>query len=166
MTEVREGRHKINNMANTYTQINIHAIFSVKGRENSITQNFGDRLHQYIAGIINNTKNYSLAVNGYKDHIHVFFELSPVNSLSDVIRDIKANSSKWINENKFVTGHFNWQEGYGAFSYSRSQRDIVIKYIMEQEKHHATKAFREEYLELLKKFEIPFEDHYIFEFYD
>ncbi len=153
-------------MANTYTQINIHAIFSVKGRENIITRNYRDRLHQYIAGIINNTKNYSLAVNGYKDHIHIFFELNPVNSLSDVMRDIKANSSKWINDNRFVLGHFSWQEGYGAFSYSRSQRNDVIKYIMEQEKHHAGKSFREEYLALLQKFKIPFEDNYVFEFYD
>jgi putative transposase len=153
-------------MANTYTQINIHAIFSVKGRENIITRNFRDRLHPYIAGIVNKIGNYSLAVNGYKDHVHVFFELKPSLALSDVIRDVKANSSKWINDNRFVLGHFSWQGGYGAFSYSRSQRDHVIKYIMEQEKHHAGKSFREEYLELLRKFEIPFEDNYVFEFYD
>jgi len=153
-------------MANTYTQINIHAIFSVKGRENIITRNFRDRLHSYIAGIVNKKGNYSLAVNGYKDHVHVFFELKPSLALSDVIRDVKANSSNWINDNHFVLGHFSWQEGYGAFSYSRSQRDNVIKYIMEQEKHHARKSFREEYLDLLRKFEIPFEDNYVFEFYD
>jgi len=153
-------------MANTYTQINIHAVFSVKGRENIITRNFRDRLHEYIAGIINNKKNYSLAVNGYKDHVHAFFELKPSLALSDVIRDIKANSTNWINENQFVLGHFSWQEGYGAFSYSRSQRDKVIRYIMEQEKHHASKTFSEEYLELLRKFDIPFEDNYVFEFYD
>jgi putative transposase len=153
-------------MANTYTQINIHAIFSVKGRENIITRNFRDRLHPYIAGIVNKIGNYSLAVNGYKDHVHVFFELKPSLALSDVIRDVKANSSKWINDNRFVLGHFSWQGGYGAFSYSRSQRDHVLKYIMEQEKHHAGKTFREEYLELLRKFEIPFEDNYVFEFYD
>jgi REP element-mobilizing transposase RayT len=123
-------------------------------------------LHPYIAGIVNKKGNYSLAVNGYKDHVHVFFELKPSLALSDVIRDIKANSSNWINENRFVLGHFSWQEGYGAFSYSRSQRDNVIKYIMEQGKHHARKSFREEYLELLRKFEIPFEDNYVFEFYD
>lgn len=153
-------------MANTYTQINIHAVFSVKGRENIITRNFRDRLHEYITGIINNTNNYSLAVNGFKDHVHAFFELNPVNSVSNVLKDIKANSSKWINQNRFVLGRFSWQEGYGAFSYSRSQRDNVIKYIMEQERHHAGKTFRAEYLELLRKFEIPFEDNYVFEFYD
>ncbi len=153
-------------MANSYTQINIHAIFSVKGRENIITRHFRDRLHEYLNGIINNQNNYSLAVNGYKDHVHLFFELKPSLALSDVIRDVKASSSKWINDNRFVLGHFSWQEGYGAFSYSRSQRDNVIKYIMEQEEHHSEKSFKEEYLGLLRKFEIPFEDNYVFEFYD
>ncbi len=153
-------------MANTYTQINIHAIFSVKGRENIITRNFRKRLHQYIAGIINNTKNYSLVVNGHKDHVHLLFEMHPTNSLSGIMKDVKSNSSKWVNKNNLVKGHFSWQEGYGAFSYSRSQRDQVIKYIIEQEQHHAKKPFRDEYLELLKKFEIPFENHYVFEFYD
>lgn len=153
-------------MANTYTQINIHAIFSVRGRENIITRQFRDRLHKYIAGIINNQNNYSLAVNGYKDHVHIFFEQNPVLSLSDIMRDVKSNSSKWINKNRLVLGRFSWQEGYGAFSYSRLQRDGVIKYIMEQEKHHSVKTFKEEYLGLLRKFEIPFEDHYVFEFND
>ncbi len=96
----------------------------------------------------------------------MFFELNPALALSDVIRDIKANSSKWINDNKFVLGHFNWQEGYGAFSYSRSQRDEVINYIMNQEEHHRQRSFKEEYLNLLKTFEIPFKDHYVFEFYE
>jgi len=153
-------------MANTYTQINIHAIFSVQGRENIITRNFRDRLHEYIAGIIKDTNNYSLAVNGSKDHVHIFFELNPVNPLSDVIKKVKSGSSKWINDNRFVLGNFFWQKGYGAFSYSRSQRDEVIRYIMKQEKHHTGKTFREEYLQLLRKFEIPFEDNYVFEFYD
>jgi REP element-mobilizing transposase RayT len=153
-------------MANTYTQINIHAVFSVKGRENIITNHFRNRLHEYISGIINNSNNYSLAVNGYKDHVHVLFELNPALALSDVIRDIKANSSRWINDNKFVLGHFNWQEGYGAFSYSRSQRDEVINYIMTQEEHHRHRSFKEEYLGLLKMFDIPYKDHYVFEFYD
>ena len=153
-------------MANTYTQINIHAVFSVKGRENLITPQFSDNLHKYIAGIINNTKNFSLAVNGYKDHVHTFFELHPTNSVSDVIGVIKTNSSKWINENKFLRGHFNWQEGYGAISYSRSQRDSIIKYIINQEKHHGKTTFREEYMELLWKFEIPFDENYVFDFYE
>jgi len=153
-------------MANTYTQINIHAVFCVKRREYIITHNFSDQLYSYIAGIINKTGNYSLAVNGYRDHVHAFFELNPALALSDVMRDIKTNSSKWINENHFVKGHFSWQKGYGAFSYAPSQRNNVIKYIMNQEKHHSKKTFREEYLDLLRKFEIPFENNYVFEFFE
>jgi len=153
-------------MANTYTQINIHAVFSVKGRQNILTNNFREELFKYISGILNKNKQFSLAVNGYKDHIHIFFELNPNNSVSEIMRIVKANSSKWINENKFVKGKFAWQEGYGAFSYSRSQRSIVIDYIINQEKHHKKSTFKDEYLELLNKFEIPFEGQYIFEFYE
>jgi REP element-mobilizing transposase RayT len=153
-------------MANTYTQINIHAIFSIKGRENIITRNFREDLFKYISGILNHHNQYSLAVNGYKDHVHLFFELHPTKALADIIRIVKTNSSKWINENSFVKGKFAWQEGYGAFSYARSQRDDVIKYIMNQEKHHEKRTFREEYFDLLNKFQIEFNDHYVFEFYD
>ena len=153
-------------MANTYTQINIHAVFSVKRRDNIIKSHFQDELFKYISGILNNNKQHSLAINGYKDHVHLFFEMHPTMALSDIIRVVKSSSSKWINENKFVSGKFAWQEGYGAFSYSRSQRDTVIKYIIGQEMHHRKKTFREEYLELLRKFEIPFDGNYVFEFYD
>jgi putative transposase len=153
-------------MANTYTQMNTHAVFSVKGRESFITNNFRDDLFKYITGILNNIDQFSLAVNGHQDHIHIFFELNPTTALSDVIRIVKTNSSKWINKNRFVKGKFEWQEGYGAFSYSKSQRNRVIQYIINQEEHHAKKTFRLEYLNLLKKFEIEFNDHYIFEFYD
>ena len=153
-------------MANTYTQINIHTIFSVKGRENIITKNFREDLFKYLSGILNNNKQFSMAINGYTDHVHLFFELHPTTSISDVIRIVKTNSSKWINENRYVKGKFSWQEGYGAFSYSRSQRDRVINYIMNQERHHRQITFRKEYLQLLEKFEIDFNDHYVFEFYD
>lgn len=153
-------------MANTYTQINIHAVFSVKGRENLLMENFKDELFKYISGILNNNKQFSLAVNGYKDHVHLFFELHPTTALSDIMRIVKTNSSKWINEKRFIRGKFSWQKGYGAFSYSKSQRDNVIKYIMQQETHHKKQTFRDEYLNLLKKFDIKFDDHYVFEFYD
>lgn len=153
-------------MANTYTQINVHVIFSVKGRGNLLVAQFRNELFKYISGILNNTKQFSLAVNGYTDHVHLFFEMHPTTALSDIIRVVKTNSSKWINENKYVNGKFRWQEGYGAFSYSRSQRNDVIKYIRNQEIHHRTRTFKDEYLELLKKFEIDFDDHYVFEFYD
>ena len=153
-------------MANTYTQINIHLVFAVLGRENIIKSDFSSRLFEYLSGILKNHNNYPLAINGHGDHIHLFFELNPNNSLSDITRILKSNSSKWINENRFLPGKFNWQEGYGGFSYSKSQRDIVIKYVLNQEEHHKKKSFKEEYLDLLQKFEIKFDGHYLFEFYE
>lgn len=153
-------------MPASYSQLNIHCVFAVKGRENFITTSFRDRLHRYISGILRGDGSYPLAVNGWMDHVHTFFELPATMSVSDQMRMIKASSSKWINENKFLRGRFRWQEGYGAFSYSRSQRDTVIQYIANQESHHKTKTFREEYLELLAQFDIPFKDNYLFEFYD
>jgi len=152
-------------MANTYTQINVHAVFAVQGRENILNKNVRDELFRYLKGILNNHRCFSLAINGFTDHVHVFFELNPSIALSDIMRLIKTNSSKWINENKKVPGKFSWQNGYGAFSYARSQRDTVIHYIMNQEEHHKKKTFREEYLEALKKFDIQFDDVYNFEFY-
>lgn len=153
-------------MANTYSQVSVHCVFAVKGRENVITKNFRDRLHSYISGILDNDGIYSLAVGGWLDHVHVFFDLPMTKSISEIMASIKASSSKWINDGRLVKGKFEWQSGYGAFSYSRSQRDPVIRYVMNQEEHHAKKTFREEYLELLKKFEIPYDEKFVFEFYD
>jgi putative transposase len=109
-------------MANTYTQINIHSIFAVKGRKSVLNTEFRPKLFEYILGILRNTKQFPLAVNGYHDHVHIFFELDPTSSISDIMRIVKTNSSKWINENSIIKGKFSWQEGYGAFSYARSQR--------------------------------------------
>jgi putative transposase len=153
-------------MANTYSQINIQCVFAVKGRDNFITKSFRDNLHKQMSGILKNDNAFPLAVGGWLDHVHVFFELPPNIKISDLMRDLKASSSKWINDRKLVTGKFQWQEGYGAFSYSRSQRDQVINYIMNQEDHHKSKTFWEEYLELLRNFDIEFKDEYVFEFYD
>jgi putative transposase len=153
-------------LANTYSQLNIHVIFSVKGRENLLPSKIRPEIFKYISGILNNLGQYSLAVNGYQDHVHIFFEMQPAKSLSDIVRVVKANSSKWINENKMIKGKFSWQEGYGGFSYSRSQRNNVIQYIMNQAAHHEKISFRTEYLKLLKLFEINFEEQYIFEFYE
>ncbi|MCF8219480.1 MAG: IS200/IS605 family transposase [Bacteroidales bacterium] len=153
-------------MANTYTQINIHVIFAVYRKENIIPKAYRNELFKYISGILNNNKQYSLAVNGYKDHVHLFFELHPTINLSDIVRIVKTNSSKWINQKGFMKGKFEWQNGYGAFSYSRSQRDNVIKYITNQEDHHKKKSFKDEYFELLEKFQIEFDNHYVFEFYE
>ncbi len=152
-------------MANTYAQINIHCVFSVLGRQNFIKDIFRDDLHRYMSGILKGDGSYPLAVNGWKDHVHAFFELPVTMAVKDQMRMLKASSSKWINEN-FLGGGFHWQEGYGAFSYSKSQRDTVIKYIMNQEEHHKKTTFKEEYLALLKKFNIPFKNEYLFEFYD
>ena len=153
-------------MANTYTQLDIHVVFVVKGRENLLSDKLRPELFRYISGILNNSNQYSLAVNGYKDHVHMFFEMNPAQSLSDIVRIVKANSSKWINENRLISGKFSWQGGYGGFGYSRSQRDSVINYIINQEEHHQHTTFREEYLGLLKTFEINFNESYIFDFPD
>ena len=152
-------------MANTYTQISIQAIFAVKGRENIITRPWRDELHKYVAGIIRKESTL-LAVGGWKDHIHIFSGLPPTMAVADFVQKIKSNSSKWINDQKFVNGKFQWQEGYGAFSYSRSQRDEVINYIIQQEEHHKNRSFREEYLGFLEKFEIDYKPEYLFEYYD
>ena len=153
-------------MANTYTQLNIHAVFSVKGRENLLSLNVRNELFPYISGIVKNTGNFLLAVNGYKDHVHLFFELNPANCISTIMEQVKSNSSKWINEKKFMPGKFCWQTGYAAFSYSRSQRDSVIQYIVNQEQHHRKTTFREEYLNFLEKFKMEYDMRYLYEFYD
>jgi putative transposase len=153
-------------MPNTYSQITIHAVFAVKYRENFITKEWRDKLHQYISGIITNQGAKSLAVGGWKDHVHVLFGMPVTTSIADFIGVVKANSSKWINEQHFVKNKFNWQGSYGAFSYAKSQRDIVIKYIMNQEEHHKTKSFKEEYIKMLNDFDVAYEDEYLFEFYD
>ncbi|WP_264520177.1 IS200/IS605 family transposase [Flavobacterium sp. N1994] len=149
-------------MANTYTQIHIQFVFAVKFRDGLIHSSFKDELYQYIVGIIKNNNHKLLAINGMPDHIHVFIGMRPTQSVSDLLQDIKGNSSKWINEKKFLKAKFEWQEGYGAFSYSKSQVNSVIDYIKNQEKHHAVKTFRDEYLEFLNLFEIDYDDRYIF----
>lgn len=153
-------------MANTYSQINIHAVYSVLGRENFLLPSFRQDLFKYTSGIIKDIGQFPLAVNGFKDDVHVFFELKPSDRISDIVRITKSSSSKWINDNKLIKGKFSWQEGYGVFSYSRSQRNSVIQYIINQEEHHKGKTFREEYFDLLKRFEIEFDSNYLFEFYD
>jgi len=117
-------------------------------------------------GILENDNVHPLAIGGWLDHVHVFFELNPNLKISDLMRMLKATSSKWIKDNQFIKGKFRWQEGYGAFSYSRSQRNNVIKYIMNQEQHNHAKTFREEYFDILKKFEMKYDEKYLFEFYD
>lgn len=153
-------------MANTYSQISIHAVFAVKGRKNFITRDWRDKLHRYLSGIITENGAKSLAIGDWKDHIHIFFGMPVTTCIADFMRIIKASSSKWINEKRFVKGKFQWQSGYGAFSHSRSQRDGVIKYIMTKEDHHKIKIFKEEYLKMLSDFEVEYDAKYLFEFND
>ena len=149
-------------MANTYTQLYIHIVFSIQGRHNLISDSWKAELYKYITGIIKSKKQKLIIINGMPDHIHLLIGLKPNIALSDLARDIKANSSKFINEKRLVRGKFNWQEGFGAFSYSHSQLPVVIKYITNQEIHHKKKSFQEEYIELLKIFEIDYDKKYLF----
>ncbi len=153
-------------MAGTFSKIYIQIVFAVNGRENLIAQDWKDELHKYIAGIIRKKDQKSIIVNGMPDHIHVFVGLRPAMSIADLTRDIKNNSSNFVNEHKWVKGKFSWQEGYGAFSYSQSQIKTVYNYILNQEAHHKKKTFREEYVDFLKKFEIEYNEKYLFRWID
>ncbi|QQS52645.1 MAG: IS200/IS605 family transposase [Bacteroidota bacterium] len=149
-------------MPNTYTQIHIHTVFAVQNRPSLISKSWSQRLYQYITGIIQNHGHKLLAINGMPDHIHILFGMRPAQSLSDLMRDIKGDSSLWINENKLVAGKFSWQEGYGAFSYSKSQVHSVANYIENQELHHCKKSFLEEYTKILVDFGIDYDEKYLF----
>jgi putative transposase len=149
-------------MANTYTQIHLQFVFAVKYRQGIILPSFKNELYQYITGIIQNQEHKVLAINGTEDHIHIFIGMRPSQSISDLLQDIKSSSSKWINDKKFLNIKFEWQSGYGAFSYSKSHVDKVINYIKNQEEHHKKETFKEEYLKFLKAFEIEYNESYIF----
>jgi putative transposase len=149
-------------MPNTYSQIYIQIIFAVKGRQNLIARQYREELHKYITGIVHKREQKMLAIFCMPDHTHLLVGLKPSIRISDLVRDIKAGSSKFINDNRWVKGKFSWQEGFGAFSYSRSQIDTVIKYILNQEVHHKKTTFKEEYISFLKKFEIEYDEKYLF----
>jgi REP element-mobilizing transposase RayT len=150
-------------MANSYSQIYIQVVFAVKGRENHIKSDWEERLYQYISGIIKNKGQKLLAINGMPDHIHIFIGMKPDCCLSALVREIKKASNEWVNENKLTSNKFYWQEGFGAFSYSHSQIDVVAKYVLNQKNHHKRKTFKEEYLEFLERYEIEFNEKYLFE---
>jgi REP element-mobilizing transposase RayT len=149
-------------MANTYTQIYLHVVFAVEGRQNLIAPEHNDELQKYITGIVTAQKHKLIVINNMPDHLHLLVGLRPDAALSDLVREVKAGSSKFINEKRWVLGRFSWQEGFGAFSYARSQLGAVIRYIQNQQKHHAKKSFRDEYLELLEKFGVEYDRKYIF----
>ena len=150
-------------MANTFSQIYIQYVFAVKGRQNVLHKPWREDVFKYISGIIKTKDQKPIIVNGVADHVHVFAGIKPTMNISDLIRDIKNNSSNFINQQPWVKGKFSWQEGYGAFSYVHSQLDNVYQYIANQEEHHRHKTFKEEYLEFLQKFEIEYDEKYLFD---
>lgn len=150
-------------MADTYSQIFIHVIFAVKGRKNLISNNWKNELYKYISGIVKNEDQKIIAINGMPDHLHILVGIKPAKTLSDLVRDIKSNSSRFINEKGWINSKFEWQQGFGAFSLSHSQLPTIIRYIEDQEVHHQKKSFREEYEEFLKAFQIEYKTQYLFE---
>jgi putative transposase len=150
-------------MAGTYSQIYIQVVFAVKGRGNFLLNPWRDEVFKYISGIIKGKGQKPIIVNGVKNHVHLFIGLKPSMAASDLIRDVKNNSANFINDSKFLKGKFSWQEGFGSFSYSHSQIEQVYNYISHQEEHHKQKTFREEYLDFLRKFEIDYDDRYLFD---
>lgn len=153
-------------MADTYTQLYVQLVFAVKHKANFIQQQWKEMLYQYITATVQNDRHKLLAINGMPDHIHLFVGLNPAVAIADLVKDIKRASNNWINDNQFIKSKFEWQGGYGAFSYGRSQISDVCNYIEQQEQHHLKKSFREEYLAFLKAFDIEFKNEYLFEFYD
>lgn len=149
-------------MSSTYSQIYIQIVFAVKGRQSLIQNSWEENLYKYITGIVQTKQQKIIAINGMPDHIHFLIGMKPSCNLSDLVREIKKSSNEYIKENKFCNG-FYWQDGFGAFSYSHSQLNDIVKYIMNQKEHHKQKTFKEEYLEFLKRFEIEYKDEYLFE---
>jgi putative transposase len=149
-------------MANTYSQIYVQIVFAVESRQNLIDPSHNDELQKYITGIVTKQRHKLIAINNMPDHVHILIGQRPDSALSDLVGDIKSGSSNFINRQRWVGGRFNWQEGFGAFSYSRSQLDTVVRYIQNQQKHHKKRSFRDEYVSLLNKFGVPYDERYIF----
>jgi len=149
-------------MANTYTQIYIQTVFAVENRACLLKDPWREELHKYITGIVQNNKHKMIAINSIHDHIHIFIGMKPIQSLSDLLQDIKGDSSSWINKKGLISGKFRWQQGYGAFSYSHSQISSLVNYIQNQQAHHKIKTFRQEYIEFLDNFNVPYDERYIF----
>jgi Transposase and inactivated derivatives len=150
----------------TFTQMYVQLIFAVYKRENVLNKNIRPRIFEYISGILKDIGHKPLAINGVFDHIHILIGMNPGKSISDTVHDVKRSSSLFINENKLLPGRFSWQEGYGGFTYSKSQIDMVYNYIINQEAHHLKKPFKEEYATLLQEHGIEYDPRFLFEFYD
>ena len=150
-------------MANSYHQIYLQTVFPVKYREAVLDKQWRPILLGVIGNLINETGCKTIIVNGVEDHVHCFLGLKPTIAVSELMKSVKAKSSKYINDHKLTNNRFEWQEGYGVFSYSHSHIDKVYRYIVNQEEHHRKKSFREEYIEMLARFQVPFDEQYIFE---
>ena len=149
-------------MANTYTQIYIQVVFAVEGRQNLIDPKHNDELQKYITGIVTAHRQKLITINNMPDHVHILIGQRPDSELSNLVGDIKSGSTNFINRNRWVRGRFCWQEGFGAFSYALSQLGSVIRYIQNQQKHHQKRSFQDEYVELLDKFEVAYDERYTF----
>jgi len=152
-------------MANTYSQIYVQFVFAVKGRNSFIKESFREELQKYFSGIINNKKQKLYAIYCMPDHTHIFISMAPDITMSDLMRDVKSSTSVFIKDKGWVN-NFEWQKGFGAFSYSKTMAKTVVNYILNQPAHHQKKSFKQEYIEFLDKYEIEYEDKYLFEFYD
>lgn len=149
-------------MANTYTQIHIQLVFAVQNRASLIKDSWKDEMYKYMTGIIQNKDHKMLQINSMPDHIHILIGLRPTQALDELVKVVKQESTNWINDQKFTPKKFNWQEGYGAFSYTKSDVPRVIKYIQNQENHHREIKFLDEYVEMLKVHEIDYDEKYLF----
>lgn len=153
-------------MGDTYSQAYFHIVFAVENRKALIQKNWKVKLEKYITGIIQNHGHKMIAIGSMPDHIHILVGYNLNQRIPDLVELVKTSSNRWIKEEKLTNYKFNWQKGYGAFSYSRSQINSVAKYILNQEEHHKKRSFKEEYLEILEKFEIDYKEKYLFDFID
>jgi REP element-mobilizing transposase RayT len=153
-------------MANTYTQSYFHLVFAVKNRDALIKNEWKSDLEKYMTGIVQNHQHKMLAVFCMIDHVHILIGYNVNQLIPDLVEELKTSSNAWIKNKRFTKFKFEWQKGYGAFTYSHSQIDTVVKYILNQEKHHKKKSFREEYLEMLEKNDVTFNQEYLFDFFN
>ena len=153
-------------MANTFTQLRVQIVFAVLGRENMVKETHRLEVEKYITGVIQKRNHKMLAIYCMPDHLHMFIGLHPGQSISKLVEEVKRTSQKFINSQKWMAFKFQWQRGYGAFSYSKSHTDSVVKYILNQPEHHKKKTFKQEYQEMLHKLDIKYNQEYLFEFYD
>ena len=151
-------------MANCYKKLYVHLVFAVKHREALLNEKWRDQVFSYLSGILKMRGHYPLAVGGHIDHVHLLFDYSLMELIPDLVRELKKSSTTYIMSKKYISGQFNWQSGYGVFSVGWKEKDKMINYIMNQDEHHKTRTFREEYLALLKRFEVEYKNEYVFDF--